>query len=169
MSVISSMLSTLNSTKLNCDAKCEAFSKQAPIIQKTKDIIKHINHVMNKTTMTRYKYTSTKEEINSNDFYKYFVKINYEVLNNYGTKISGGERSEFNLLSELESSGKYELLLIDEPESSFDNLFLKNSVDELLKDQPVGLYDYKEVREEVKKRLQSYRNIYNYYCPLNFR
>lgn len=75
-----------------------------------------------------------KEEINSNDFYKYFVKINYEVLNNYGTKISGGERSEFNLLSELESSGKYELLLIDEPESSFDNLFLKNSVDELLKD-----------------------------------
>lgn len=65
MSVISSMLSTLNSTKLNCDAKCEAFSKQAPIIQKTKDIIKHINHVMNKTTMTKYKYTSTKEEINS--------------------------------------------------------------------------------------------------------
>ena len=55
-------------------------------------------------------------------------------MNNYGTKISGGERSEFNLLSELESSGKYELLLIDEPESSFDNLFLKNSVDELLKD-----------------------------------
>lgn len=75
-----------------------------------------------------------KEDIESNDFYKYFVKINYEVLNNYGTKISGGERSEFNLLSELESSEKYELLLIDEPESSFDNLFLKNSVDEMIKE-----------------------------------
>ena len=62
------------------------------------------------------------------------MKINYEVLNNYGTKISGGERSEFNLLSELESSEKYELLLIDEPESSFDNLFLKNSVDEMIKE-----------------------------------
>ena len=75
-----------------------------------------------------------KEEINSNDFYKYFVKISYEVLNSYGTQISGGERSEFNLLSELESSEKYELLLIDEPESSFDNLFLKNSVDEMIKE-----------------------------------
>ena len=75
-----------------------------------------------------------KEDIESNDFYKYFVKINYEVLNNYRTKISGGERSEFNLLSELESSEKYELLLIDEPESSFDNLFLKNSVDEMIKE-----------------------------------
>lgn len=39
--------------------------------------------------------------------------------------------------------------------------FYEMFVDELLKDQPVGLYDYKEVREEVKKRLQSYRNIYN--------
>lgn len=75
-----------------------------------------------------------KEDIESNDFYRYFVKINYEVLNKYGTKISGGERSEFNLLSELESSEKYELLLIDEPESSFDNLFLKNSVDEMIKE-----------------------------------
>ena len=75
-----------------------------------------------------------KEDIESNNFYKYFVKINYEVLNDYGTKISGGERSEFNLLSELESSEKYELLLIDEPESSFDNLFLKNSVDAMIKE-----------------------------------
>lgn len=64
MNMISSIITTLNSSKMNYDAKCEVFSAQAPIIQKTKDIIKHINHIMNKTTMAKYKYTSTKDEIN---------------------------------------------------------------------------------------------------------
>ena len=56
---------------------------------------------------------------------------------------------------------------IEEEELKRFSIIVKNGkfyemfVDELLKDQPVGLYDYKEVREEVKKRLQSYRNIYN--------
>lgn len=75
-----------------------------------------------------------KTEIADNDLYKYFIKIKYEVLNTYGTPVSGGERSEFNLLSELDAAEKYEFLLIDEPESSFDNLFLNNSVDSMIKD-----------------------------------
>ena len=68
------------------------------------------------------------------DFYKYFVKIEYKILNEDGFEVSGGERSEFNLLQEIQDAQKYNMLLIDEPESSFDNIFLKNGVNEIIKD-----------------------------------
>ena len=68
------------------------------------------------------------------DFYKYFVDIDYRTLNKHGYEVSGGERSEFNLLHEISDALKHDLLLIDEPESSFDNIFLKNEVNELIKE-----------------------------------
>ena len=68
------------------------------------------------------------------DIYRYFVKIDYRILNEDGAIASGGERSEFNLLQEVEDAKKYDILLIDEPESSFDNLFLKDEVNEIIKD-----------------------------------
>ena len=37
------------------------------------------------------------------------------------------------MLNEIKSASEYDLLLIDEPESSFDNLFLKEEVNELIK------------------------------------
>lgn len=74
-----------------------------------------------------------KEELPTADYYKYFVHIRYDVLNQYGTPASGGERSEYNLLQELTDSTKCDILILDEPESSFDNLFLKDDVNKLLK------------------------------------
>ncbi len=68
------------------------------------------------------------------EYYKYFVDIDYQILNEYGTEVSGGERSEFNLLEKIQNAHHYDLLLIDEPESSFDNLFLKNEVNEQIKE-----------------------------------
>ncbi len=68
------------------------------------------------------------------EIHKYFVNIKYKILNKHGLGVSGGERSEFNLLREIRNALQYDLLLIDEPESSFDNLFLKNSVNKLLKE-----------------------------------
>ena len=59
------------------------------------------------------------------EFYKYFACIEYEILNKDGFKVSGGERSEFRLLQEIKDAQNFDYLLIDEPESSFDNLFLK--------------------------------------------
>lgn len=67
------------------------------------------------------------------DIYKLFVKIGYRVLNKDGHEVSGGERSEFRLLQEIADAQNYDLLLIDEPESSFDNLFLKGEVNQILK------------------------------------
>lgn len=67
------------------------------------------------------------------DFYKLFVKISYRILNKDGHEVSGGERSEFRLLQEIADAQNYDLLLIDEPESSFDNLFLKSEVNQIIK------------------------------------
>jgi hypothetical protein len=68
------------------------------------------------------------------ELYRYFCKVTYHVLNKYGKRASGGERAEFNLLKALEDARQYEMLLLDEPESSFDNLFLKDGVNKEIKE-----------------------------------
>lgn len=73
-------------------------------------------------------------ELPESEYYKYFVKVKYEVLNQYGYKVSGGERAEFNLLQQIQDARQYDILMIDEPESSFDNLFLKDKVNHMIKD-----------------------------------
>lgn len=83
-----------------------------------------------------YTYLQELKKIDSleeADFYKYFVRIEYKIINKDGVEVSGGERSEFNLLQQIQDAQKYDMLLIDEPESSFDNLFLKNEVNEMIK------------------------------------
>ena len=74
------------------------------------------------------------ELLEETEYYKYFVDIDYKTLNKHGYQVSGGERSEFNLLHEIDDALKHDLLLIDEPESSFDNIFLRGEVNELIKD-----------------------------------
>lgn len=68
------------------------------------------------------------------DFSKFFVKIDYRILNKDGFDASGGERSEFFLLDEIEGANENDMLLIDEPESSFDNNFLKEDVNSIIKE-----------------------------------
>ena len=75
-----------------------------------------------------------EEQLEKTELYKYFCKVTYQVLNKFGKKISGGERAEFNLLKALQDARQYEMLLIDEPESSFDNLFLKDNVNKEIKE-----------------------------------
>jgi len=74
-----------------------------------------------------------KERLAETEYYKFFVDVKYQILNEYGVEVSGGERSEFNLLNKIQDAHHYDLLLIDEPESSFDNLFLKNEVNEQIR------------------------------------
>ena len=74
------------------------------------------------------------ESLTPSEFYKYFACIEYEILNKDGFKVSGGERSEFRLLQEIKDAQNYDYLLIDEPESSFDNIFLKGEVNQILKE-----------------------------------
>lgn len=84
-----------------------------------------------------YKYLCallSNESLTRSELYKLFVKISYRILNSDGFEVSGGERSEFRLLQEITDAQKYDVLLIDEPESSFDNLFLKSDVNQILKE-----------------------------------
>ncbi len=67
------------------------------------------------------------------DLYKLFARVEYRILNRDGVPVSGGERSEYRLIQEISDALNYDLLLIDEPESSFDNLFLKSEVNQTLK------------------------------------
>jgi ABC-type dipeptide/oligopeptide/nickel transport system ATPase component len=83
-----------------------------------------------------YQYLQKLKEIEGleeADLYKYFVKIEFKVLNEDGYQVSGGEKSEFNLLQGIEDAQNSDILLIDEPESSFDNIFLKQRVNEIIK------------------------------------
>lgn len=73
------------------------------------------------------------ETLARSEIYRLFVKINYRILNRDGFEVSGGERSEFRLLQHISDAQNYDILLIDEPESSFDNLFLKSDVNAILK------------------------------------
>ncbi len=70
----------------------------------------------------------------TSDIYLYFVCIECSVLNEHGFQASGGERSEFNLIRQLSNAIQYDILLIDEPESSFDNMFLSRNINRLLKE-----------------------------------
>nr|WP_319512020.1 PHP domain-containing protein [uncultured Draconibacterium sp.] len=83
-----------------------------------------------------YKYLNElkKLDIEPTEYYKFFIDVQTTTLNKHGFPVSGGERSEFNLLNEISDSFKSDILLIDEPESSFDNIFLKDEVNELIKD-----------------------------------
>lgn len=80
--------------------------------------------------------TELKEysQIDPSDYHKFFVFTERNVLNQYGVELSGGERAEFNLLNKLSDAYEYDMLLIDELESSFDNIFLKNQVNKMIKD-----------------------------------
>lgn len=83
-----------------------------------------------------YKYLAAlkaNDSLTPSEFYRYFACIDYEILNKDGFKVSGGERSEFRLLQEIKDAQNFDYLLIDEPESSFDNVFLKGEVNQMLK------------------------------------
>ena len=67
-------------------------------------------------------------------YYEYFVNVEHTLKNSYGYNVSGGERAEYNLIQELSDAKSHDMLLVDEPESSFDNIFLKNSVNQVIKD-----------------------------------
>jgi ABC-type phosphate transport system ATPase subunit len=73
------------------------------------------------------------DSLTPSELYKLFAKISYTILNRDGFEVSGGERSEFRLLQEIKNAQNHNILLIDEPESSFDNMFLKSAVNQIIR------------------------------------
>jgi len=83
-----------------------------------------------------YDYLMKLKDLNhipKDQIYKCFCSINYFVQNKFGFCVSGGERSEFYLEEQLYNARDFDMLLIDEPESSFDNIFLKDKINDQIK------------------------------------
>lgn len=115
-------------TKFNGAGELKKFSGKTNV---------HFSEIYEDYISSPYRYLQGLISMNGipeTDYYKYFVNIEYKILNKYGAQISGGERAEFKLLNEIDDANTYDILLIDEPESSFDNLFLKDKVNTLIKD-----------------------------------
>lgn len=71
--------------------------------------------------------------ISKNNICRALVNIEYDVKNKIGEEPSGGEKAEFNLLKEISNAYKYDILLIDEPEASFDNPFISENIVDMIK------------------------------------
>ncbi|MBR5949636.1 MAG: hypothetical protein IKZ82_13480 [Clostridia bacterium] len=111
-----------------CAAELKKFSKQKNVA---------FSDYMDKYTTDPYRFLLGLKEMDGipeSDYYKYFVHINYQILNQYGYPISGGERAEFKLLQEIDTAHGFDMLLIDEPESSFDNIFLRDRVNSIIRE-----------------------------------
>lgn len=82
-----------------------------------------------------YQYLcALKDRISLDTLYKCFIRVDYSVKNRYGLDVSGGERAEFYLIHSLKDAFTYDMVLIDEPESSFDNLFLASKIKTMIRD-----------------------------------
>lgn len=83
-----------------------------------------------------FKYINQLKEdgVSLDKLCKTIIDIKYSVVNQKGSAISGGEKAEFNLLKELDDAKNYDILLLDEPESSFDNPYIKENINTLIKD-----------------------------------
>jgi len=109
----------INATEMkNLSGKKIAFSDAFLAYQEPYDFLKELRKI---------------EGLEESEYYRFFVNIDYQVLNKHGFPVSGGERSEFRLLQEISDAQQFNMLLIDEPESSFDNLFLKNEVNKMIR------------------------------------
>lgn len=115
-------------------AKTKKFTGAIQLQKKSKSRLAFSEAFENYEKPYRYLISLKNIAIEETDYYKYFVDIEYKTLNKHGFPVSGGERSEFNLLHEISDALKHDILMIDEPESSFDNIFLKNEVNELIKE-----------------------------------
>ncbi len=100
---------------------------------KIKSAVSHEFHYYD-SPFTYLKALQKNENLLDSDIYKMFVKIDFNILNNEGNKVSGGEKSEFRLLQAISEAKTFDCLLIDEPESSFDNVFLRTRVNQVIKD-----------------------------------
>lgn len=54
--------------------------------------------------------------------------ISYKIIDDKEASLSGGQRAEYVFLRRLSDAERFKVILIDEPESSFDNLFLDTHI-----------------------------------------
>ena len=112
------------------------------LLSSTKYSLKHFLKVAsNNKKLIEQPFIYLKEimanaEIDKNSFqlYRLFFRVENKVSNIKGTGLSGGERAELNLLHHLKEAKKSDILLIDEIEPSFDNLYINLELLKIIKE-----------------------------------
>lgn len=121
----------------NVDIKTNEYNsvKELKDNMSTSVSLRHIfDEYYKKNNLYKYIVELNKLGINRNNICKSIVNIKYDVKNQIGESPSGGEKAEFNLLKEINNAYKYDALLIDEPEASFDNPFINDNIVDVIKD-----------------------------------
>lgn len=65
---------------------------------------------------------------------KGFFNLDISIVDEFDHQLSTGQRAEFVFLNHIEKSKSSAVVLFDEPESSFDNIFLSSSIKKAIKD-----------------------------------
>lgn len=116
--------------------KVRATRKPYSSVQKIKSKIKNCPKISDEFQYynSPYAYINAlvKAEVPKNQIYKTIIDVEYVALNNNDSEISGGERAEYLLYNQIKSGENYDLILIDEPESSFDNIYLNENIKMLI-------------------------------------
>lgn len=86
------------------------------------------------TTVQQLRLISSFDKALHASAFKFLFHINTSIVNNnaIGTALSGGQRAEYVFLDKLNKAKTKDLVLIDEPESSFDNPFLSTDILDML-------------------------------------
>lgn len=116
--------------------KVRATRKPFTSVQKIKSKIKNCPRITNEFQYYNSPYIYINAlldaEVPKNQIYKSIIDVEYVALNNNNGEISGGERAEYLLYNQIKSGENYDLILIDEPESSFDNIYLNENIRSLI-------------------------------------
>ena len=82
------------------------------------------------TAVDRLHIIREYDESIQGDALRLLVKVETRILNNDAVEsdLSGGQRAEYLFLNEIAKAKGKDIVLIDEPESSFDNLFLSKEI-----------------------------------------
>lgn len=84
--------------------------------------------------ITFLKYLKQKKFYNEANFAEYLVRKEVKLLDSDGTPASGGQAVGFALAMRLREAGQKPVILIDEPEASLDNAYIKTELNGALRE-----------------------------------
>lgn len=70
--------------------------------------------------------------IDDGELYSFFIGSSSSVTSDGKKELSGGEKAEYILINKLQNYDNYDIILIDEMESSFDNAYLNQFINKLI-------------------------------------
>lgn len=96
----------------------------------TKEAVKDeiIGPYLNKDYITFLNNLKKKEFYNPSNLAEYFMHLEVDLLDSHGTPASGGQAVGFALIIRLQEAKEKPIILIDEPEASLDNAYIKEDL-----------------------------------------